>query len=159
VSVLVIAAVPADGGVILAALPSAEEDQGCVVKGASGLATRLEGGPSFLSREPDLESAEGGTAPGHAVIVFREQEGERRRVYRGSLAAADSVAAERLSEAELRLQWALEEEAGVEARVRAVVSVLGWLAQQIEQAGPDAEVGIHEEGCRFSVDRMRWGEE
>jgi hypothetical protein len=159
-SCLVIAAVPVEGAAVLAALPRAGEPPHCISKEATGLSVRLEG-DGFVSLEPEFAAGMESPPSADTVLVLNETSGQRRRVYRASLAGASHLPAELVNEAELRLQWALEEEkeGGVEAAVRAVVCVLGWLAQGIAEAHADAEVGIHEWGCRFSVDRLRWQDE
>lgn len=58
---------------------------------------------------------------------------------------------------ELRLQWDLDLGAGLEVRLQALTKAFAWFASEWEWVGADIEVGIHEGGHRYSVDRVGLG--
>lgn len=141
--------------------------------GAASLAETLSEGGSrwLLSLEGALRPGEAGsdlaTSPssypgreegllGGPVALWRLREGELRRVYWGAVVPPPGLPEEVRHEAELRLQWELEQGTGVDARMAALLAVVAWLGKRLPELGPDCELGIHEPGHFFSVDRVGW---
>lgn len=65
---------------------------------------------------------------------------------------------EALREGELRLQWDLDCGAGLDTRLEALRRAFAWFGSVWEWLGGDIEVGIHERGHHYSVDRVGVGE-
>lgn len=57
-------------------------------------------------------------------------------------------------EGELRLQWDLDRGADLDMRFEALRRAFAWFGSMWEWLGADFEMGIHERGQRYSVDRV-----
>jgi hypothetical protein len=95
---------------------------------------------------------------GEPVRLFRGGGTPARRIYRASLQAAPGVPDDLLREAELRLHWELDQGTSVEVRLRALMLIMGWLAERLEMAAEECEIGIHETDLHYSVDRTGWSD-
>ena len=67
-------------------------------------------------------------------------------------------AKETLREGELRLQWDLDRGADLDARLEALRRAFSWFRSSWEWLSGDIEIGIHECGHYYSVDRVGVGE-
>lgn len=65
---------------------------------------------------------------------------------------------EALREGELRLQWDLDRGADLDMRLEALRRAFAWFGAAWAWLGADVEVGIHEPGHHYSVDRVGVGE-
>ena len=72
----------------------------------------------------------------------------------GSVEQVPSDAKEVLREGELRLQWDLDRGADLNARLEALRGAFAWFGSSWAWLGGDIEVGIHERGHHYSVDRV-----
>ncbi len=63
-----------------------------------------------------------------------------------------------LREGELRLQWDLDRGADLDMRFEALRRAFAWFGSVWEWLDTDIEVGIHESGHHYSVDRVAVGE-
>jgi len=59
-----------------------------------------------------------------------------------------------LRSGELRLQWDLDRDVDLDSRFEALRRTFAWFRSAWEWVGDDIEVGIHESGHHYSVDRI-----
>jgi hypothetical protein len=67
---------------------------------------------------------------------------------------ATSDEKEVLRDGELRLQWDLDRGSDLDMRLEALTRAFEWFGSMWEWLGGDFEVGIHEPGHQYSVDRV-----
>jgi len=79
-----------------------------------------------------------------------------RLVSWGLLVPPLTIGEELSQEAQLRLQWELEQGKGLDERLRAVLAIFNWVGERSEALGPELDIGLHESDRRFTVDRMSW---
>jgi len=114
--------------------------------------------PSWLFSYEDAEGTgpiglyrdlgDGPTATGWGWVLLSGREG------RGPTSDVREV----LRAGELRLQWDLDRSAGLDVRLEALRRAFAWFGSMWDWLGEDIEVGIHECGHRYSVDRIGVGE-
>jgi hypothetical protein len=126
--------------------------------------------PALLSYEPD-ESMEGDPR----ILKELADEGRPRgawlglpiRLYRllgaggawlswGALLAPSTVSPDTTRDAELHLQWGLDRGTAFDRRLEAVMATFSWLREREPALGTEVDLGVHEPGHRYSVDRLRW---
>ena len=76
----------------------------------------------------------------------------------GPVEQGPSEVKEVLREGELRLQWDLDRGSDLDTRFEALRRAFAWFGSSWEWLGDDVEVGIHERGHHYSVDRVAAGE-
>jgi hypothetical protein len=130
------------------------EEGGSAQAGADSVASEK---PSWLFSYEDVEAdgpiglyrdfGDGPTATAWGWVLLSGSEGEGQ----------SSIVKEVLREGELRLQWDLDRGADLDMRLEALRRAFAWFGSAWEWLGGDIEVGIHECGHRYSVDRVGVG--
>lgn len=74
----------------------------------------------------------------------------------GAVVPPRELPSDQARQGELHLQWGLDRGEGFDSRLEAVMATFAWFREQLPSLGPEVDVGVHEPGHRYSVDRMAW---
>jgi hypothetical protein len=114
-----------------------------------------EGDPRLL-RELADEGRSGGTWLGLPIRLYRLGGQEPTRLSWGALVAPPAMAPDLARDGELHLQWGLDRGTGYDSRLEAVMATFAWLREREPRLSPEVDLGIHDPGHHYSVDRARW---
>ena len=110
----------------------------------------------LLSYEPGPAGPESpGKWLGAPVAMYRYAGGGLAAARWGMAAVRGPAEAEVVREGERRLHWALDRGVDLDTRLSVLLDFFGWMAERIPSVTGDVEVGLHEAGHRFAVDRLR----
>ena len=92
-----------------------------------------------------------------AVSVYRSSVYGPVRLSWGAVLLPEAFETDVGREGTLRLHAAVTEDDGQDARFAAVMEAFAWFAEQVPGCPSEVDVGFHEEGHTYSVDRFRVG--
>jgi hypothetical protein len=91
---------------------------------------------------------------GAPISLYRSSPHGHVRLSWGAVLLPEALDPEVGREGTLRLHAALDEDGDPQARFAAVVDAFAWFAERAPGSGSEVDVGFHEEGHLYSVDRF-----
>lgn len=123
---------------------------GATGTGASTVARGREGKGPAASSIGAYRVSFGSTGTGHGPPVHLSRLGW------GAMVPGPRDDPEVFGQSLVVLQEELSRGVQADVRLAAVIRTFAWAATRVPELGPELDVGLHEAGGRFSVDRVRW---
>jgi hypothetical protein len=114
-----------------------------------------EGDPRIL-RELEDDGGGGGTWLGLPIRLYRLGGQGPNRLSWGALVAPPTMAPDLARDGGLHLQGGLDRGTDYDRRLEAVMATFAWLRERDPHLSPEVDLGVHEPGHHYSVDRARW---
>jgi hypothetical protein len=114
-----------------------------------------ESDPRVL-QELDAEGRPRSATLGLPVRLYRLAPHDVSWLSWGAVLPPAGISPDCLREGELHLRWHLDKGADFDARLEAVMETFSWFRERLTSLSAEVDLGVHEPGHRFSVDRLRW---